>query len=69
MRKKNTTNYHQNDCQQVFFITPLFSVLADTLKTKVDDVVGCIFEVECSVNFIANSKSLVLDHLVPSDYK
>jgi hypothetical protein len=23
--------------------------LADTLKTKVGDVVGCIFEVECSV--------------------
>jgi hypothetical protein len=42
-------NYDQNDCQQFSFITPLFPILANTLKTKVGDVVGCIFDVECSV--------------------
>jgi hypothetical protein len=47
--KKNTMNYARNDSQQFSFITPFFLTLADTLKTKVGDVVGCIFEVECSV--------------------
>jgi hypothetical protein len=43
-------NYDRNDCQQFSFITPFFFLtLADTLKTKVGDVVGCIFEVKCSV--------------------
>jgi hypothetical protein len=43
-------NYARNDSQQFSFITPFFFLtLADTLKTKVGDVVGCIFEVECSV--------------------
>jgi hypothetical protein len=42
-------NYDQNDCQQFSFITPLFPTLANTLKIKVGDVVGCIFEVECNV--------------------
>jgi hypothetical protein len=42
-------NYDRNDCQQFSFITPFFSDTADTLKTKVRDVVGCIFEVDCSV--------------------
>jgi hypothetical protein len=49
MRIKNTMNYDHNDGQEFSFITPLFSDTADTLKTKVGDVVGCIFEVECSV--------------------
>jgi hypothetical protein len=35
--------------EQFSLITPLFSDTADTLKTKVGDVVGCIFEVECTV--------------------
>jgi hypothetical protein len=47
-------NYDLNNCQQFSFITPLFF---DTCKHKhtknkswrVGDVVGCIFEVECSV--------------------
>jgi hypothetical protein len=42
-------NYDQNDYQQFSFITQLFPTLANTLKTKVGDVVGYIFEVECSV--------------------
>jgi hypothetical protein len=42
-------NYDQNDCQQFSFIIPLFPTLANTLKTKVGDVVGCIFEAECNV--------------------
>jgi hypothetical protein len=42
-------NYDQNDSQQFSFITPLFTTLANTLKIKVGDVVGCIFDVECSV--------------------
>jgi hypothetical protein len=42
-------NYDQNDCQQFSFITPPFSTLANTLRTKVGDVVSCIFEVESSV--------------------
>jgi hypothetical protein len=37
-------NYDQNDCQPHVFLT-----LPNTLKTKIGDVVGCIFEVECSV--------------------
>jgi hypothetical protein len=35
--------HDQNDCQPHVFLT-----LPNTLKTKVGDVVGCIFEVECS---------------------
>jgi hypothetical protein len=42
-------SYDQNDCQQFYFITPHFLTLPNTLKTKVGDIVGCIFEVECSV--------------------
>jgi hypothetical protein len=42
-------NYDQNDCQQFYFITPRFSDTFKHTKTKVGDVVGCIFEVECSV--------------------
>jgi hypothetical protein len=38
-------NYDQNDCQQFSFITALFPTLANTLKTKVGIVVGCIFEI------------------------
>jgi hypothetical protein len=51
-------NYDQNDCQQFSFITQLFS--AATLKTKVDDVVCCIFEVECSVGGF-----LILKQIIP----
>jgi hypothetical protein len=43
-------NNDLNNRQQFSFITPLFLTLANTLKTKVGDVVGCIFEVECSVS-------------------
>jgi hypothetical protein len=46
---KKISLYDQNDCQQFSFITPLFPILANTLKTKVGDVVGCIFDVECRV--------------------
>jgi hypothetical protein len=49
MRIKNAMNYDQNDCPTVFFHNPsFFLTLAETLKTKVGDVVGCIFEVECT---------------------
>jgi hypothetical protein len=46
---KKISLYDQNGCQQFSFITPLFPILANTLKTKVGDVVGCVFDVECGV--------------------
>jgi hypothetical protein len=52
-------NYDQNDGQQFSFITPLFSDTADTLKTKVGDVVGYIFEVECSVGGFLILKQII----------
>jgi hypothetical protein len=53
-------NYDQNDCQRLFsFITPLFPTLGDTLKTKVGDVVGCIFDVECSVGGFLILKQII----------
>jgi hypothetical protein len=52
-------NYDQNDCQQFSFITPLFPTLANTLKTKVGDVVGCIFDVECSVGGFLILKQII----------
>jgi hypothetical protein len=51
-------NYARNDCQQFSFLTPFF--LADTLKTKVGDVVGCIFEVECSVGGFLILKQIII---------
>jgi hypothetical protein len=53
-------NYDQNDCQQFSFITPLFPTLANTLKTKVGDVVGCIFEVECTVGGFLILKQIIV---------
>jgi hypothetical protein len=58
--KKNTMNYARNDSQQFSFITPFFLTLANTLKTKVGDVVGCIFEVECSVGGFLILKQIIL---------
>jgi hypothetical protein len=52
-------SYDQNDCQQFSFITPLFPTFANTLKTKVGDVVGCIFEVECSVGGFLILKQII----------
>jgi hypothetical protein len=52
-------NYAQNDCQQFSFITPLFPTFANTLKTKVGDVVGCIFEVERSVGGFLILKQII----------
>jgi hypothetical protein len=52
-------NYDQNDCQQFFFITLLFPILANTLKTNVGDVVGCIFDVECSVGGFLILKQII----------
>jgi hypothetical protein len=52
-------NYDQNDCQQFSFITPLFPTLANTLKTKVGDVVGCIFDVECTVGGFLILKQII----------
>jgi hypothetical protein len=51
-------NHDQNDCQQFPSITLPFS--AATLKTKVDDVVRCTFEVECSVGGF-----LILKQIIP----
>jgi hypothetical protein len=49
-------NYDRNDCQRQphFFLR-----LADTLKTKVGDVVGCILEVECSVGGFLILKQII----------
>jgi hypothetical protein len=52
-------NYDQNDCQQFYFITPRFSDTSNALKTKVGDVVGCIFEVECSVGGFLILKQII----------
>jgi hypothetical protein len=46
MRIKNTMNYDQNDCPTVFFHNLTFFWHT---KNKVGDVIGCIFEVECTV--------------------
>jgi hypothetical protein len=54
-------NYARNDSQQFSFITPFFLTLADTLKTKVGDVVGCIFEVECSVGGFLILKQIMVN--------
>jgi hypothetical protein len=53
-------NYDQNDCQQFYFITPLFSDTSKHTKTKVGDVVGCIFEVECSVGGFFILKQIIV---------
>jgi hypothetical protein len=42
-----------------YFITPLFSDTADTLKTKVGDVAGCIFEIECTVGGFLMLKQII----------
>jgi hypothetical protein len=52
-------NYDQNDCQQFSFITSLFPTLANTLKTNVGDVVGCISDVECSVGGFLILKQII----------
>jgi hypothetical protein len=52
-------NYDQNDCQQFYFITPRFSDTSKHAKTKVGDVVGCIFEVECSVDGFLILKQII----------
>jgi hypothetical protein len=54
-------NYARNDSQQFSFITAFFLTLADTLKTKVGDVVGCIFEVECSVGGFLILKQIIVN--------
>jgi hypothetical protein len=68
---KKISLYDQNDCQQFSFITPLFPILANTLKTKVGDVVGCIFDVECRVGGFFTLKQiktpkflLVINHVL-----
>jgi hypothetical protein len=52
-------NYDLNDCRQFSFITQLFPTLANTLKTKVGDIVGYIFEVECSVGGFLSLKEII----------
>jgi hypothetical protein len=53
-------NYDQNGCQQFYFITSRCDLtLSNTLKTKVGDVVGCIFEVECSVGGFLILKQII----------
>jgi hypothetical protein len=50
-------NYDQNNCQQFSFITPIFS---DTCQpTQVGDVVGCIFDVKCSVGGFLILKQII----------
>jgi hypothetical protein len=53
-------NYDQNDCPTVFFHNLIFFLtLANTLKTKGGDVVGCIFEVECTVGGFLILKQII----------
>jgi hypothetical protein len=67
MRIKNAMNYDQNDCPTVFFHNPsFFLTLAETLKTKVGDVVGCIFEVECTVGGFLILKQILVIYLTSS---
>jgi hypothetical protein len=50
MRIKKHDELRPKRLSTVFFHNPTFFLtLANTLKAKVGDVVGCIFEVECSV--------------------
>jgi hypothetical protein len=55
-------NYDQNDCPTVFSHNPTFFLtltdVTDTLKTKV--VVGCIFEVECTVGGFLILKQIIV---------
>jgi hypothetical protein len=51
-------NYDQNDCPTVFFHNPIFFDTAQ-LKTKVGDVVGCIFQVKCSVGGFLILKQII----------
>jgi hypothetical protein len=62
-------NYDQNDCPQFSFITPLFSDICRHLKTKVSDVVGCIFEVECSVGGFLILKQIIAIYLIITTLK
>jgi hypothetical protein len=53
---------NQNNFQQFPFIIPLFS---DTCKhtkkkTKVGDIIGCTFEVECSVGGFLILKQIIV---------
>jgi hypothetical protein len=57
-------NYHQNEYPQFSFIIPLSPTLANTLKTKVGDVVGCIFVVECSVGGFLILKQIIVKNNV-----
>jgi hypothetical protein len=57
--------YDQNDCQQFYFITPRFPDTSksentpNTLKIKVGDVVGYIFEIEYSVGGFLILKQII----------
>jgi hypothetical protein len=50
-KQLSTVSFHN----PAFFLT-----LANTLKAKVGDVVGCIFEVECSVGGFLILKQIIL---------
>jgi hypothetical protein len=62
-------NYDQNDCPTVFSHNPTFFLtltdVTDTLKTKVGDVVGCIFEVECTVGGFLILKQIISMSFMP----
>jgi hypothetical protein len=61
MRIKKHDELRPKRLSTVSFITPLFPTLANTLKTKVGDVVGYIFEVECSVGGFSILKQIQFD--------
>jgi hypothetical protein len=61
MRIKKHYELRPKRLSTIFFHNPIFFLtLADTLKTKVGDVVGCIFEVECSVGGFLIFKQIII---------
>jgi hypothetical protein len=50
-------------CNSFLSLPHFFLILADTLKTKVGDVVGCIFQVKCSVGGFLILKQIICSQI------
>jgi hypothetical protein len=60
MRTKKHDELRPKRLSTVFFHNlTFFLTFADALKTKVGDIVGCIFEVECSVGGFLILKQII----------
>jgi hypothetical protein len=59
MRIKKHDELRQNRLSKIFFHNPTFFDTCKQTKTKVGGVVGCIFEVECSVGGFLILKQII----------